>query len=1442
MKANRHFAAFLTAVASSALPALGLTWDDAGPTDNWSTAPGDTNWISGLTWTNASAADFNASGTDTITLATAALTAGTVTFGASSAYTIDTAANNMTWSALAGSGGFTKSGTGTITIGGAGGASGTVTVNSGTLDTTNSAALGTSSVTLNGGTLKTNVNLANAILLSNVAGNTISANGNYRSISGQITGSGGLIIGTGGGTPGLKLTNPANNFSGNVTTNSGVFLQLDDSEVIPDTAVVIANGAAFKVNNTIETIAGLQGSALLYSENASRLVINSPASTSNAFSGAINAFGGGTALAITKKGDGTQIMSGSSVHSGGTLLSGGTLIARNSGVFGSAAITVNDASTGAGNTSLLLEGAGISTARNITVTDNGSGTVTLGTTGTSSGNMVFSGLITLNKATTLTSATTDRTSFTGKITGSVGNLTISGGQRTLFESANGLNDFAGDLTITGTNTVLQTGADSLTGENIPNGSNVTVATGAFLKFANLANSTETINGLNGEGTVRRHEGVAGVANLVVGSSGGGGTFSGALENGAGTLTLTKTGTGTQILSGTNTYSGSTGINEGKLSLGATGSIANSSIITVASGASFDVSGLAGGFTLSAGKTLRGEGTVAGNVSDDLAGVGIITAGNGTSGTLFITGNLSLNAAADVNIGTLSNYTTAAAIAVTGDLTVSGSPGDVFVNLPTAPVGPGTYRLISHANVLPDVSAFTLNTQPALSARQVGNLVNNAGSLDYVVAGANPVWTGAFGSSWTNAILTAPKNWILPGGGTTDYIEGDVVVFNDDATGSTTVDLAMDVNPVSAEFANSSKSYTLQSTGGFAIAGPATLFKSGTGILTISNANTHTGTTTLSSGTTRIGNDSALGTGSLTLNGGTLSSDSISARTPASTSLSIGGNVTLGDAVNTGALSFSGPVDLGAGARQLTTESAVTLAGSISNGSLAKAGAAPLTLTGSNSYGATTISAGVLNVGDGGASGSLGTGNVGNDGSLVVNRSGSLSIPGVISGTGSLDINGGGTVTLTGLNTYTGVTTIHPGNTLVFSMGINYAESHVGSAVTIGSGSTLLLTVPHATGFAYSLAGNKVAADVSIAAGGTFNRNGNDTYVHGLTMTGNSVVTGGGGLRLCANLTATSDATGAPAINSMALVGGTYTNAGNTHTLTVIHGAGSVATSDLTIGPINEVTQAGATNLVKGGNGNLTLAGTSTFTGTTTVSQGTLSGAATLAGPLDVQAGSTVAPGNSIGTFGAGATTLAGTYVCEVDATTSDVLAVTGALNLTGSTLELSGTPAAASYTIATYTGALTGSFNASPALPAGYSIDYATPGVIKLVSAAGFSSWIDGFGLAEADQDPTDDPDQDGVDNLAEYAIAGRNPAVSEGAAGTFDGPTRTLSFTKRTAAAADPKISYQIEESDDLGLSDLWLEAPAGPDYIKNSTTISYKLPTGLAKTFARLVVTQLP
>jgi fibronectin-binding autotransporter adhesin len=60
---------------------------------------------------------------------------------------------------------------------------------------------------------------------------------------------------------------------------------------------------------------------------------------------------------------------------------------------------------------------------------------------------------------------------------------------------------------------------------------------------------------------------------------------------AGMASLTKTTAGTVTLSGANTYTGATRINAGTLALTGSGAIAGRNI-TVASGASFDVSGSA----------------------------------------------------------------------------------------------------------------------------------------------------------------------------------------------------------------------------------------------------------------------------------------------------------------------------------------------------------------------------------------------------------------------------------------------------------------------------------------------------------------------------------------------------------------------------------------------------------------------------------------------------------------------------------------------------------------------------------------------------------------------------------------------------------------------------------------------------------------------------------
>ena len=86
------------------------------------------------------------------------------------------------------------------------------------------------------------------------------------------------------------------------------------------------------------------------------------------------------------------------------------------------------------------------------------------------------------------------------------------------------------------------------------------------------------------------------------------------------------------------------------------------------------------------------------------------------------------------------------------------------------------------------------------------------------------------------------------------------------------------------------------------------------------------------------------------------------------------------------------------------------------------------------------------------------------------------------------------------------------------------------------------------------------------------------------------------------------------------------------------------------------------------------------------------------------------------------------------------------------------------------------------------------------------------------------------------YAL-GHDPAVPNAAVGTLSG--RLLSFSKSAAAVANGDVIYAIEKSDDLGSSDPWTAVT--PD-VNNATTISYTLPPGKTRTFARLKVAQTP
>ena len=84
----------------------------------------------------------------------------------------------------------------------------------------------------------------------------------------------------------------------------------------------------------------------------------------------------------------------------------------------------------------------------------------------------------------------------------------------------------------------------------------------------------TIDALNGSGTVDKGHPDPNTFMLTLGVAGGSGTFSGTIQNtsGAGAIALTKTGSGTQTLSGINTYTGNTTVEDGTLSIPSGGSL------------------------------------------------------------------------------------------------------------------------------------------------------------------------------------------------------------------------------------------------------------------------------------------------------------------------------------------------------------------------------------------------------------------------------------------------------------------------------------------------------------------------------------------------------------------------------------------------------------------------------------------------------------------------------------------------------------------------------------------------------------------------------------------------------------------------------------------------------------------------------------------------------
>ena len=317
-----------------------------------------------------------------------------------------------------------------------------------------------------------------------------------------------------------------------------------------------------------------------------------------------------------------------------------------------------------------------------------------------------------------------------------------------------------------------------------------------------------------------------------GSTAGVGEFSAPLANtGSSALTVIKAGEGTWIFSRTNTYTGTTTINGGKLLVNSPGSLASGSAVTVNSGA-----------------ILGGNGIVNGAVT--VAAGGMLAPGDVNAvGTLIISNTLSLTS------GTLlfdvSNVATDKVV-VTAALTVNGT-NTVVLNFPVGALPSGTYTLMTNTSTRAGTGSFVLSP-----AYVNATLVTNAASLKLVV-----VNTGAYGLTWKGNVSTnwdgTDQNW-TNGTAAIAFSQGDTALF-DDTAANFAVGSTSPVFPGSTLFNNSVSNYAVSA----AIGGTGVVFKLGSGAVTLTGNNTYTGQTTIVAGSLTIGGAGLLGGGNYATN-------------------------------------------------------------------------------------------------------------------------------------------------------------------------------------------------------------------------------------------------------------------------------------------------------------------------------------------------------------------------------------------------------------------------------------------------------------------------------------------------------------------------------------------------------------------------------------------------
>ena len=708
-------------------------------------------------------------------------------------------------------------------------------------------------------------------------------------------------------------------------------------------------------------------------------------------------------------------------------------------------------------------------------------------------------------------------------------------------------------------------------------------------------------------------------------------FDSVIENGAGTVVLTKGGSGNLTLNGVNTYTGGTNIENGKIILGAgndrlattgsvvLGGVGTSGVLVLGDGTARNqtLAGLtttgnggavvggaatAGTLTLNIsgaqtfGGTLGGAGANENNLALTKTGAGTLTltspntltgAVNLQNGTVTAADPAALGAAG--RIVTLGTASTIGVLDFATDTTAnayvinigSGGTGTIQVNRATPGAG------ITHVMGLPTIGNAILNVESG------ANITSGTPVLEFpgISLAAGVAGFGTATINPTTAMVAVNGPVTRPGVSATSLTLGGTIAGN-----------------------------TISGV----ISGALAVTKSGTSTWTLSNANTHTGVTKVNGGSLILTNNLALQSSPFDPSGaGTL--DLTATNTP-----------TLGGLIS--ATNLVLPANVTSLTLNNTTGAGLSYTGSLSGGAagltLVKTGTNSQILAGPNTYtGATTVSGGLLVAGHSGALGSTA-------GETVVSGGAALRLTGGVTVSGeTIRIAGNGGAAPVG--NFNGALQADAGATAVWDgpVVINSADARVGAV----AGGTLELRGPISDGGANNVlnvgAGLGGLGTVVVSASAGIN-----------TYTGSTIITRGT-LRIGAHntLPATSlldiDSANAAENAILDLNGFNQTVGGLQRTNTGGGAGGSIITNQGGADATLTVDQSGATSfggiiqdgtthavrMVKKGAGSLTLTADNTYNGTTSVEGGVLrvNGMHSGAGLISVSAGAALGGSGSV---------------------------------------------------------------------------------------------------------------------------------------------------------------------------------------------------------------------